>query len=1048
MAAAGGSSAPSGHHHYTAPPQPIEWDPRDPSRRWDALSDGRMRFSLHRHLKGDENDLSIMSGRNGSGRKAASAFANALPEDLAPGAAAAELEAAAAAIESPTMGGGNTVVNVCADHEPRVELELKGSVINAITNAYTSSGYPSVMTAGNARGAVYGSFVDLKGPSVHTLNLPPRETIMVAPSTTTSGSANNRSSSSSKKKSTGSGNTAAAANGDSSKMETLMKVVWRRSERLVVPTTDRRPDGASSSSNASLRINPATAAAMNLQRPTTLQQHIQQFPEGIHGRQSSPNLRALILRGAYPTTREEALAFPVVGPVTGPAAAASNNPLQPASQPTPPQGPSQSPSSPTSNAESNVPPPGLLPTGGTPVQHTLVAANTFNHLSVHVVAHQDGRFLYCSPVQTLSVSIASRKVTAHQLLMMGREEVDLVDDGEGYDAMAASGSVGSSSLPTPASPLGASGRSGRTGSSPVGLSSTGSSGGTAPVGDPSTDCVNGRREKLSFQQLSVPDEMRPVLFDPSSHVEFHGADPKRRTINAALVGFQVEPLLLFGNQNGDIFLHSILEERVIQRLNFNAGLSVINSTTVIGGGGGGGGKFICSPVSVIVEVQNGLEKKLGALAQNAVLAKRNGQGSFVVEESVKYPHMAVNPGNRTDAYYPLEPSMFAIGFDSSDVLLMCVSCQGAWMLKRFGCGHFGLRPIQAIAPRQSSFFVRLWASYATAPTAAAATPAGSRRPSASTSPPASLSSSATSGAVKKHRSHSHSHSQGGSGGSGSAPPAASTLLSSITTLFVPDEVQHVAAISCGGGCIVLARLPGLEILSTVAMYDFNAVGEVLALAWTATCPSMLLTPDILFATGEDDTVSAFQLVSVDVIPRPRGGAVGFTDTTASEGGSGALHQHPHHHAQHQHQPLTGGLRILERKRFHRSWINNLAVLPLVLPVSRAGPGMPQYLGTALLACSYDNSTSFWPVLFANSNRGGANSPRQQPNNSNLSGSLEQQQQQEEEQYLLVEGPTAACPLHNELVVATAVGGGGTSHFVASVCCRGRLRLWSTAVKSD
>lgn len=884
---------------------------------------GRLRFSLGASSADDRS-------------QPYSAFSNALPEDLTP-AAAQEKEAAA---WTPT---NTAVLNVCEPTEPHVELELQASVINAIGSAYSSSGYPSVMTTGSTRGAVYGSFVDLRNPSVHTLSLPPAATVVVAPS---SGSR--------------------SRNGQCV-METLVKVVWCRSAGMMVPAADHKAAGGGrrsgsdpSQSAGTTPVDHAGAAANGLKRPTFLQQHLQQFPDGIHGKQSSPQLRNLILRGEYPTTAEEAAMFPIAAPAAAPnPSAASTGTAAGSSAPA-----AASPA----NAMANTPQPGIPPEGTAPVQHTLVSANTYNHLSVYFVAHQGGRFLYSAPVQTLSASISTRKITAHHLFMIGREEVDPIDNANGYELQFSSG--GSSSVASTPSSLANSSRkvSGRV--SVSGGNSLGKSGLSASA-RASPDCIDGRRRRISLRPLSVSEEAGDTFFG-SDDTLFVGADPRKRTIHAALVGFKVEPLLLIGNQNGDLFIHSILEERIVQRLNYNGGLSVVSSSlSGAANSCSGGGKVVTSAVSCIAEVTNGLEKKLSVLTESVMTAKANGCDSFSLDESVNAPVSVEGAASKSSSssYYSLSPSLFAVGFDSGEVLLLCITSEGGWLLKHFGNSSFGHRPIQAIAPRVPSLFTRLWACYTAAPNAKTAT---------------KNSSGSSSSVVVAHR----------------------TLISPASALIGAKEDQRMAAISCHGGCVVLVRLPGLEVVSSVSVYDYNAVGEILTLAWSASSAAMLLTPDTLFASGEDDTVNAFQLVFA---PAPL------------NSGDGGLH-------------TNASLCILERKRFHRSWVNSMSVLPLALSAARAGPGMPQFLGTCLLATSYDNRTSFWPMLFGNGN-----------GNGNAEDGVSQPPQR---QFLLVDGPTAAYRLHNELVVGTAVGGGGTSYFVVSVCCRGRVRFWSCSVITE
>lgn len=57
-------------------------------------------------------------------------------------------------------------------------------MINAIGSAYTSSGYPTIVSVGANRGSIYGCFVDLRNPQISSINFPPPHTVIVLPSST------------------------------------------------------------------------------------------------------------------------------------------------------------------------------------------------------------------------------------------------------------------------------------------------------------------------------------------------------------------------------------------------------------------------------------------------------------------------------------------------------------------------------------------------------------------------------------------------------------------------------------------------------------------------------------------------------------------------------------------------------------------------------------------------------------------------------------------------------------------------------------------------
>ncbi|KPA73734.1 hypothetical protein ABB37_09643 [Leptomonas pyrrhocoris] len=975
----------------------------DDARGWDPVMDGRFRVALlHRFAAAavaDDDDDADDGGKRttaGGASSAAhpSAFANAVPEELNDDAAA---ECEEEAHRTPTH---DAFCNKYLPGEPCVELEVEASLVNAINSAYTSTGYPFVVTSGNTRGAVYGSFVDTRNPAISSLELPPARSYVVAPSYTGGQQASH----------------------GLTEMDTLLAVQWGRGDRMmtaagsaaaaaVAASQSKSAATGGGSGNSSAVREGKAASPGSLPRPTsatlagagpagfphspavarTIAHHLAQYPEGIHGIHTSPNLRRILIEGELPTEHALTPSAPLhatacaplavpggsVGVVAAAAAAAgSGNSEEAAGSPTTAQPP-------TANAEANVPPLPRPSESNAPVQHTLVSASTYNHLSVYVVAHQDGRMLYTAALQSLSASIATRKVTAHQLILVGREEVHAA----------------------------------------AGLSSTQI---TAVTSMPE------RRTKIAFTNVPVAGGEAAVFFQ-SKTSRFVGADATRRTVSAAAVRFTVEPHLIFGNQNGDIFIFSLLQERIVQHVNFNAGSAQV-STSLAGGNSGVGSKLICSSVSSIVEVQNGMEKKMASMVEYAMVAKRNHRGYFESDD-VPSSFTPVGASEPTHYYYPVPPSLYAVGFDNGQMLLLCVTCEGGWMLRHFSSQYFGLRPIHAIAVRVPPFYTRLWTSCL--PTIAKG------EASASTTP-------------------------------------ITALVTPEQALIVHEEEQHIAAVACNGGVIALVRLPGMEIISSVAPTEYNAVGEILALQWTSTSTRHLLIPDVLVASGEDDTMTAFQLL--------------WPSTTS--GGESSYHPHLYinngvdtvSHLSSNESILAGGrLRILEKKKFHRSWVNRLNLFPIALPAASTTPslrgssnsgvgdssnarrascatggGMPQYLGVCLLATSYDRRTSFWPYIFNSSEdlaedgnavhdslmepAVGGHEFRGRP--SLLSQQLASMAvTAAPDHYVLVDGPTAARPLHTELVVSVAAAGGGSSFFLTTVCCRGKVKFWSLKVKT-
>ncbi|KAG5512553.1 hypothetical protein GH5_08522 [Leishmania sp. Ghana 2012 LV757] len=934
-----------------------ESEPRQ--RDCEPVTDGRFRIALrHRY---DDSD-----GCSGAAPSAVMDTASELRGSVG----ASELcERACRTLES------NALYNHCRPSEPRIEVSVEASLVNAINSAYTSTGYPFVVTTGNSRGAVYGSFVDLHNPSLSSLELPPPQTIIVAPSDV-------------------GGADGLPAHG-LTEMDTLLAIHWSRGDRimttagmavLAAAASQGKGGGASgpsSSTNASAAAHakqtPPMAAAGAAGGPhspmvaRTIAHHLVQYPEGIHGVHSSPALRQILVEGTLPTVLASAPSAAVNAAARAPASGSGGvGSSSTAATATSVASSSQVPQS--SNAEANVPPLPTPPQSNAPVQHTLVSASTFNHVSVYLVAHQDGKLLYTAPIQSLSVSIATRKVTAHQLILVGREEVD------------------------------------------------------ALVADPFTPrtVMPPKRTRITFADVPVGGEEAAVFFD-STTLRFVGADEHAKTISAAPIRFTVEPHLLIGNQNGDIFVFALLQERVVQHINYSTGRPSVGASVASSSSGGGmGSKVICSPVSCIAEVQNGIEKKITRMVEYAATAKRNRRPTFDSDDTPSGFTAAADAAAPSHYYYDVPPSLYAIGFDNGQVLLVCVTCEGGWMLRQFGSHYFGVRPIHSIAVRVPPFFARLWTGVLPPIT------------------PASHSSSA------------------------SAVPLApiTTLVTAETALIVHEEEQRIAAISCNDGVIALVRLPGMEIISSVAPTDYNAVGELLALQWTATSPCHLLTPDILVASGEDDTMTAFQLLAQ--FP------VSIAECSHHNGPDSVSHI-----SSAESTLASGRLRILEKKRFHRSWVSRLHLMPVVVPAAVANAkgasrssrgGMPpQCLGMCLIASSYDHRTSFWPYMFSGWQQ--ELEAADAPDSANTAASAGTARDAAHSlvrldsivmsfsgsgaplgtvaapvRYVLVDGPTAAYQLHPELVLSVAAAGGGRSFFLTTVCCRGKVKFWSMQVK--
>ncbi|CAG9567123.1 conserved hypothetical protein [Leishmania major strain Friedlin] len=912
-------------------------------RGWTPIEDGRFRIALTHPRASSDADTGA----------ALSSFTNAAPEDLSGADAAA---AAASSLCEKVCGtlSDNARCNECRPSEPHIEVRAEASLVNAINSAYTSTGYPFVVTAGSARGAVYGSFIDLSNPTLSSLELPPPQSIIVAPSYV--GDADRL-----------------PAHG-LTEMDTLLAIRWSRGDRIV-KTAETAPTVAAAAQ--AKQTSPTTAAgAAGIPYTSavtrTIAHHLSQFPEGIHAIHSSPALRQLLVEGTLPTTLASTPSAPVNAAAHAPASASGGVGSGSAAAAAPSTTTTTSTVPRLSDAEANVPPLPTPPQSNAPVQHTLVSASTFNHISVYFVAHQDGKLLYTAPIQSLSASIATRKVTAHQPILVGREEVDaLVED--------------------PFTPF--------------------------PTMPP-------RRTRIAFAPIPVAGEEAAVFFASKTTSRFVGADARRKTVAAAPVRFSVEPHLLIGNQNGDIFLFSLLQERVVQHLNYHVGRPSA-SASLAGGSKGAGNKLVYSPVSCIAEVRNGVETTITRMIESAAMAKRNCRQSFDSDGIPTGFNAVAHAAAPSHYYYDVPPSLYAVGFDDGQMLIVGVTCEGGWMLRHLSNHHFGMRPIHSIAVRVPSFYTRLWTSYL---------------------PPITFADRGSKSAV-------------------AALPPITTLITAESALIVHEEEQLVAAISCNGGSIAVVRLPGMEIISSVAPTAYNAVGEILALQWAATSPRYLLTRDILVASGEDDTMTAFQLLTQLL--------VNTSDRNHHDGNGNVSHM-----SSTEYVPASARLRILEKTRFHRSWVSRLNLMPVVVPAATANAkaagksssgGMPQYLGVCLVASSYDHRTSFWPYMFSGQQQGvgeaggpgSANAAASAWSVSEGAGSMEHADSlmsgltsnniplrtiSVPDRYVLVDGPTTAYPLHPELVVDAAAAGAGTSFFLTTVCCRGKVKFWSVQVK--
>ncbi|CAD2221224.1 hypothetical protein AGDE_08106 [Angomonas deanei] len=780
---------------------------------------------------------------------------------------------------------------------------------------------------------VYGSFVDTRCCSLHSLSLPPRSALVF-------------------------GHCRRPSHTNTNDKETLLKVVWKRAPGVF--------GGHDGSAKKDLNRPAQAGAAGAKTQKEVLHAHIQQYPEGIHGVNSSPFLRQLLLQGRLPTPEE------------------NETEMKAQEEQHKAQFPKTADATMEERGQLHNVSPAPLPEdqlNGQSVQHTIVSANTYNHLSTYFVAHQDGNIVYHTPLQTISASIATRKLTAHCLFMSAREEVNPGSKGSSNDLYYDFFSNGGGDSPLMKSPvLGAAGNN---------------------------DNPNISRETMHFRDIPLTTDESDVLFATSEDGgAFVDADKAAKTISAGLASFVVEPLLLMGNQNGDLFIFSILQEKVVQRINFNGGSSYATHTSVPASSDGGHVKVVSSQVAAIAEVESGVERKLTNMVEYASVAKRNRKPSFrVAPETDSDTKKVTNSQNNssTKAFYDVPPSIFAVAFDNGHFLLVCVTATEGYMLSHYNSDAYGLYSIRCISVRVPCFFTRLWTS--------AYLPGKAPRKAGGLSKPPDL------------------------------------LLVSESMLFVHNEENQIAAIACNGGTIALARLPSMEVLASVSAYEYHAVGNIISLRWAASSAKYLLAPDLLFASGEDDMLTAFQLncnvlftANSDIYSTsgnftPTRNTHGLQLTSAipmnsspdmppagGEKHSSSTDDSGYFLANVNNNTVAGGLlRILEKKRFHRSWITGIDQIPLVLPAEKT-TGMPQHIGVTLLCTSYDNTVSFWPLLFPY----GALEEVSSADYAATSNASNRR-------YYIVEGPTAAHPLDGELTTCTAVAGGGACFFMISLC---------------
>ncbi|PWV14629.1 hypothetical protein C3747_34g380 [Trypanosoma cruzi] len=169
------------------------------------------------------------------------------------------------------------------------------SMANAMSCAYTSSGYPTFLTTNSVRSDIYGAFVELRIPSLHSMTLPPEETLVVVPPTPQS--CNDRMNASCASAST----LPCRVTGTGGPSRPLVLVVWKRGSHLF--STHPATVAALSPSTKSLSVNsPKTPSYLVRLRSnsSSFSKNTRSSPSAIDNVQTSSRLNELFF-GLPPT---------------------------------------------------------------------------------------------------------------------------------------------------------------------------------------------------------------------------------------------------------------------------------------------------------------------------------------------------------------------------------------------------------------------------------------------------------------------------------------------------------------------------------------------------------------------------------------------------------------------------------------------------------------------------------------------------------------------------------------------------------------------------
>ncbi|ESS65395.1 hypothetical protein TCDM_06216 [Trypanosoma cruzi Dm28c] len=450
------------------------------------------------------------------------------------------------------------------------------SMANAMSCAYTSSGYPTFLTTNSIRSDIYGAFVELRIPSLHSMTLPPEETLVVVPPIPQS--CNDTMNASCASAST----LPCRVTGTGGPSRPLVLVVWKRGSHLF--STHPATVAALSPSTKSLSVNsPKTPSYLVRLRSnsSSSSKNTRSSPSAIDNVQTSSRLNEIFF-GLPPTVPTKSSSVQKNGVADG--FAPNINDV------TPPRNEGDEAETQAGNSvrrpPPSSPPPEEPPIEGVPVQLTLVTAGSFNHLTTYAVRHQEGKVLAAVPLQTIVASSSMRRITAHCPFLLG------MDVSENYvaPALLTEGErnvLHKEELKQPRKQF-------------MSFKSTKSS-----------ERAKAEGLELRFEEIQVEG----VISDG------------KNAVSVVSQCVAVEPFILIGNHNGDLLLFSIFEGKILQRLNF--------SGTVKGGTGGDSTSATCNqlvsaPVSCITEVECGIEKRLALVVDCARLCRARGENSFTI----------------------------------------------------------------------------------------------------------------------------------------------------------------------------------------------------------------------------------------------------------------------------------------------------------------------------------------------------------------------------------------------------------------------------------